>query len=68
MVKKDISYNQALKELEEILAQIENEELDLGILSEKVKRASFLLKECKSKLRKTSEEIDTILEGWEKMV
>lgn len=66
MAKKDFSYNNAIKELENILSEIENEELDLDVLSSKVKRATFLIKECKSRLRKTSEEIDEILDDWEK--
>ena len=65
MVKNKFSYSQALTELENILAEIENEELDLDLLSEKVKKATFLIKECKSRLRKTSEEIESILEDWE---
>lgn len=66
MAKKDFSYSESLKELEEILAAIETEEPDLDILSVKVKRATFLIKECKARLRKTSEEIDSILNDWDK--
>lgn len=65
MTNKKFSYKQALEELEIILAEIENDELDLDVLSEKVKRASYLIKECKSGLKKTGEEIDSILEDWE---
>jgi len=65
MVKKEFSYSEALKELEEILAEIETDEPDLDVLSAKVKRATFLIKECKSRLRSTSEEIDSILGEWE---
>ncbi len=66
MAKKEFSYTEALKELEEILSEIENDEPDLDMLSAKVKRATFLIKECKTRLRKTSEEIDSILGDWEK--
>ena len=62
MAKKDISYNDAVKEIEEILHQIENEELDIDILSEKVKRVSTLLKLCKKKLHQTENEVQKILE------
>lgn len=65
MTKKDFSYNKALEELETILSEIENDELDLDLLSDKVKRATFLIKECKLRLRKTGEEIESILEDWE---
>ncbi len=66
MAKIEFTYSEALKELEEILSEIENDEPDLDLLSVKVKRATFLIKECKSRLRKTSEEIDSILGDWEK--
>ncbi len=62
MTKKDISYNDAVEEIEEILHQIENEELDIDILSEKVKRVSTLLKLCKKKLHQTENEVQKILE------
>jgi len=65
MAKKNFSYKDALQELENILQEIESGELDLDTLSEKVKRATFLIKECKSRLRKTSEEIDSIIDDWE---
>ncbi|MDD3739926.1 MAG: exodeoxyribonuclease VII small subunit [Bacteroidales bacterium] len=66
MAKKEFSYSEALKELEEILAEIETDEPDLDVLSVKVKRATFLIKECKTRLRNTSEEIDSILGEWER--
>ena len=62
MAKKDISYNEAVAEIEEILHQIENEELDIDILSEKVKRVSILLKLCKKKLHQTEVEVQKILD------
>ena len=65
MAKKTFSYNQAVDELEEILEKIEREDLDVDLLTEKVKRASFLIKECKTRLRKTENEIGKILEGFE---
>ena len=61
MVPKKLTYQLALDEVEDILAKIENEELDIDELSEKVKRVSFLLKFCKDKLHKTNEEVEKIL-------
>ena len=62
MGKADISYTKAIKEIEEILRKIENEELDVDQLSTSVKKAADLLKICKSKLRDTEEEIQKILD------
>jgi exodeoxyribonuclease VII small subunit len=65
MAKKNFTYKEALEELENILEEIETGEPDLDNLSEKVKRATLLIKECKTRLRQTSEEIDSILDDWE---
>ena len=61
MAKKDISYTESIIEIEEILHQIENEELDIDDLSEKVKRVSVLLKHCKKKLHQTEADVQKIL-------
>jgi exodeoxyribonuclease VII small subunit len=61
MNKKKGTYMEAISEIEEILAQIENNELDVDELSEKVKRVSVLINICKNKLKNTEEEIEKIL-------
>jgi exodeoxyribonuclease VII small subunit len=63
--KKTITYAEAMTEVEEILEQIENEELDVDDLAEKVKRVSLLLKTCKDKLTKTNEQVEQILKEME---
>ena len=63
MAKKDISYNEAVGEIEEILQQLENEELDIDNLSEKVKKVSSLLKLCKKKLHQTEDDVQKILDN-----
>jgi len=59
--KKSVSYKDAVTEIEEILRQLENNELDVDELSEKVKRVSQLITLCKEKLHNTELEIDKIL-------
>lgn len=61
MMKKDILYTEAIKELEEIVSSIENENVNVDDLSIKVKRAAQLIKVCKNKLHNTEEEVDKIL-------
>ena len=63
--KKTVSYSEAMAEVEEILEKIENEELDVDELAEKVHRVSVLLKICKDKLTKTNEQIEQILKEME---
>ena len=62
MAEKKIKFNEAIKELEEILQKIESGELDVDELSGKVKRASELIKICQDKLRETENEVDKIIE------
>ena len=50
-----------MTEIEDILGQLENNELDVDELSEKVKRVSNLVTLCKEKLHNTELEIDKIL-------
>lgn len=66
--EKQITYSQALSELEQIIAEAESEEIDVDLLAEKVKRAAFLLKECKARLRNTDEEVKKALAGLEDVI
>ena len=65
MEKNEMKYEQAVRELEEIVERMENDELDIDQLSEQLKRAKILVKLCKDKLTKTDEEIKKLLsEDW----
>lgn len=61
MAKKEIKYEEAVTELEEIVNKMENDELDIDQLSDQLKRAKTLVKYCKDKLTKTDEEIKKLL-------
>lgn len=63
MAKKNKTYKEAIDEINQIIYQIENEELDVDKLSEKVKEVQTLLIFCKDKLTKTEEEIEKIIEA-----
>lgn len=65
MTTKKVTYSEAILEIEAILEKIENEELDVDELAEKVKRVSTLLKICKGKLTKTNEQVEQILKEME---
>ena len=58
---KELTYSQALAELEDIINRIESEEVDVDALAEKVKRASVLIRFCKEKLKSTEEEVRSVL-------
>ena len=59
------TYNEAVEKLKSIVADIERGELDVDVLSEKVKEATRLIKLCKDKLFKADEEVKKILEELE---
>ena len=60
-MKKGMKYEEAIQELEQIVRQMEEGELDIDTLGEKLKTAKELIKFCKDKLTKTDEEIKKIL-------
>ena len=59
--KKQQTYREAISEIEEILTSIENDELEVDDLVDKVKKVTELLKFCKDKLYKTQEEVEKAL-------
>jgi len=59
-------YKEALEEIESIVGEIENETVDVDMLVEKVKRAAFLIKYCKSKLKTADNEVKKVLKEFEK--
>ena len=58
---RELTYSQALNELEKIVSEIESEDVDVDLLAEKIKRASFLISFCKGKLRTAEEEVKKVL-------
>ncbi len=59
---ENINYESAVRELEEIVRKMENDQLDIDSLTKQLKRAQQLVKLCKDKLTKTDEEIRQILD------
>ncbi|MBN1597025.1 MAG: exodeoxyribonuclease VII small subunit [Bacteroidales bacterium] len=65
MPTKKQSYEEAYSQLQEILEKIEDGDLNVDELASQVKKASELIKFCKSKLFETESEIEKILEDLE---
>jgi len=61
--EKTLSYQEALTQLEEIVASMEEEQPDIDALSEKVKKAQELLAMCKAKLRNTEDTLNQAFEN-----
>jgi exodeoxyribonuclease VII small subunit len=62
----DIKYSKAMEKLEDIIQRIENEEIDIDELSEKVKEAAALVKVCKDKILKAEIEVKDVVESFNK--
>lgn len=58
-----MKYEEAMKRLEKIVAEIEENKLDMDRIGESLKEARELIKFCKDKLYETDEEIKKILES-----
>jgi len=64
----EITYKEAFAELQEIVKSLEIGEIEIDELSEKVKRAGFLIKFCKEILISTEEDVKSILKELENIV
>jgi len=62
MTEKKFSYNAAMLEVEQILASLEKNSLDVDEMSQNVKRATELLQACKNKLYQADAEIQAVFE------
>jgi exodeoxyribonuclease VII small subunit len=56
--QEEITYTAAFEELKEIVDQLENDNISVDELTEKMKRATVLMKICRDKLTKTEEEVN----------
>ena len=61
-MKKEIKYEEAVRQLETIVIQMEDVYLDIDSMSKELKTAQQLIKLCKDKLTKTDKEIKAILQ------
>lgn len=62
----ELTYTEAVSELEEILGLMQSEDCSIDNLSEYTARSKDLIKVCKEKLTKTDEQLKKILEEIEK--
>jgi exodeoxyribonuclease VII small subunit len=57
----DLNYETAMSELQSIVSALQNDEIGVDDLSEKVKRATELIRFCREKLRKVEEDMEDVL-------
>ena len=56
------SYEEAVREVEQIVAEIERGEMDIDPLTPKLKRAHELLALCQSQLKKVTDDVKKLLD------
>lgn len=59
---KKETYSQAMERLEKIVRQIDSNELEIDVLSDKIKEANEIITFCTGKLTKTDKEIEKLLQ------
>ncbi len=65
MGKSELTYTAAFEELQLIVAEMEDGQINVDELSEKVKRAAVLIKICREKLYATESDVKGILKDLE---
>lgn len=58
---QELTYTQAMKQLEEITAHLQDPNCDIDLLRDYTKQALTLLKFCKARLTQTDEELKKLL-------
>jgi exodeoxyribonuclease VII small subunit len=54
-------YAEAMAELEVILEELEGDDLDVDVLADRVKRASELIKVCRTRIARAQADVDAIV-------
>ncbi len=65
-MERNMKYEKAMQELEQIVSQMEDGVLDMDSMLQKLKRAQELVKMCRDKLTKTEAEINAMLSEGDK--
>lgn len=65
MSPQNLTYRQAIEELETILRALETDAVDVDDLTTRVQRSAELIRLCKQKLRSAESAIDQVFENLE---
>ena len=61
MNNEEKTYKQAYQELQNIIKDLENNETDVDVLSEKLQQANELIEYCKQRLAKIEVDVDKLI-------
>jgi exodeoxyribonuclease VII small subunit len=64
--EEELTYTDAVNELEQIITEMEDASIGVDELTDKVKRASMLLQFCRNKLTTTEQDVNNILRNFDK--
>jgi exodeoxyribonuclease VII small subunit len=57
----ELSYGEALAELEALLGELEDDRVDIDVLGDKVRRAAELIARCRARIADARMEVDRIV-------
>ena len=61
--KQELSYAEAMTEVEQILARFNTQQMDVDTLASEVKRATELIAQCKERLLRAEREVAEVLDS-----
>ena len=61
MTEETVGYADAMAELDAILDELERDDLDVDVLAERVRRASFLIKLCRGRISRARADVEGIV-------
>jgi exodeoxyribonuclease VII small subunit len=63
----EIGYADAMRELDEILEELERDDLDVDVLAAKVQRASELIQLCRTRIARAQSDVDKVVTDLESL-
>ena len=63
----EIGYADAMRELDEILEELERDDLDVDVLAARVQRASELIQLCRGRIARAQSDVDRVVTDLESL-
>lgn len=62
-IELDLSYGEALAELEDILSELESSAVDVDVLADRVARGAVLVRFCRDRLHTVRADVEAVVDG-----
>jgi exodeoxyribonuclease VII small subunit len=66
-VSDEIGYADAMRELDDILEELERDDLDVDVLATRVQRASELIRLCRGRIARAQADVDRVVTDLESL-